>query len=107
MVNEKVRQQGQDHGLWSSRLQKRRFARSGDAGDRARPRQTHWQRKLGAHLRETRTSDGPGETSLRKCRSLCRAGVLAAELSAGAEHTVVRRVTRSWLVCARYGATRS
>ena len=40
--------------------------------------QTHGERKLGADLREARTSDGTGETIVRQRRSLRRARVLAA-----------------------------
>src|SRR5437763_16496618 len=98
MVNEKARLERQDYGIWPSRLQKRGFARPSDAGDRARSWQTNGERELGADLRGARTSDGPGKTIVRQCRSLRRARVLAARLSSGAEHTVVRCIPCSRLV---------
>src|SRR5215475_15558005 len=98
MVDEKARDERQDHGIRSSCLQKRGFPRPGDAGDRARPWETNGQRELGADLREARTSDGPRETTLRKCGSLRRASVLDAWLSSGAQHAVVRCIACSRLV---------
>src|SRR5215468_7874080 len=106
MVNEKARNERQDHGLWSSRLQKRRFARTGDAGDRARPWEANRQRELGADLREARRSNGSRETALRQRRPLRCASILDAWLSSGAEHAVVRCIACSWLVCPRDRATR-
>src|SRR5207302_9553070 len=106
MVNEKAGNERQDHGIRSSRLQKRRFPRAGDAGDRARSWETNWERELGADLREARTSDGPGKTALRQCGPLRRASVLDARLSSGAEYTVVCCIARSRLVCACDRATR-
>ena len=47
-------EESEDHGLRSSRLQKRRFARADHARDRARPGQTHGQRTLDSDLREAR-----------------------------------------------------
>jgi citrate synthase len=59
------------------------------------------------NLREARTSDGPGETTLCQCRSLRRARVLAVGISSRVEYASFRCVPRSRLVRARYGATRS
>src|SRR5438552_17187136 len=96
MVNEKVGDERQNHGLWPSRLQKRRFPRGGDARDRARPWETNGERELGADLREARTSDGTGETIVRQRRSLRRAGVLAVRISYRAEYASFR-----WVPCSR------
>src|SRR6476660_4454319 len=98
MVNEKAGDERQEHGLWPSRLQKRRFARAGDARDRARPWETHGERELGADLREARTSDGTGKTIVRQRRSLRRSRVLAVGISSGVEYAVVRCISRSRLV---------
>src|SRR5215510_13842783 len=98
MVNEKARNERQDHGIRSSRLQERRFPRTGDAGDRARSWETNRERKLGANLREARRNDGPGETAVRKCGSLRGARILDARLSSGAEHAIVCCIARSRLV---------
>src|SRR6266403_5936867 len=98
MVNEKVGNERQDHGLWPSRLQSRRFPRAGDARDRARPWETNGERELGADLREARTSDGTGETIVRQRRSLRRARVLAFGISSRIEYAVVCCVPRSRLV---------
>src|SRR5262249_55812674 len=106
MANEKARDERQDYGVRSSRLQKRRFPCTSDAADRARSWQTNRERELGADLREARRSDGPRETALRKCGSLRRARVLDARLSSGAEHAVVRCIARSRLVCSCDRATR-
>ena len=102
----KLGTKGQDHGIRSSRLQKRRFPRAGDAGDRARPWETNGERELGADLREARRSDGTGETTVRQRRSLRRARVLDARISSGVEYAVVRCIPRSRLVRSCDRATR-
>src|SRR5438876_629870 len=59
--------QGENHGIWTPGLQKRRFTRADHAQDRARSRQAHRKRELGAHLRKARRGDGPRERSVREC----------------------------------------
>src|SRR6266513_6065328 len=98
MVNEKIGDERQNHGLWPSRLQGRRFPCAGDARDRARSWETDGERELGADLREARTSDGTGETIVRQRRSLRRARVLAVGISSRVEYTSFRCVPRSRLV---------
>ena len=68
-------EEGEDHGLRTSRLQSGRLAGAGDARDRARSRETDGQGKLGADLREAGSDDGARETSLRERRSLRGAGL--------------------------------
>ena len=103
----KLETKEKDHGFRSSRLQKGRFTRAGDARDRARTGQAHWQGTMGANLRKARGSDGSRETSLRQCRSLRGACVLDAWVSSGVKHAFVRRVACGRLVRARDRATRS
>src|SRR5262245_9668659 len=98
MVNEKAGNERKDHGIRSSRLQKRRLPRAGDEGNRARPWKTNGERELGADLREARTGDGSGETALRQCGPLRCACVLDARLSSRAEHALVCCIARSRLV---------
>ena len=102
MANEETAVQGQDHGVRSSRLQKGRFTRAGDARDRARAGQAHRQGTMGADLREARRGNGSRETSLRQCGPLRRAGLLDARLPARVEHASVRGIARRGLVRARH-----
>ena len=78
---EELANEGEDHGLRPSRLQKRRFTGADHARDRARSGQAHRQGTMGADLRKARGSDGARKTTLRQCRSLCGAGVYDARLS--------------------------
>src|SRR5690242_8000041 len=107
MADEKTCDERKGHGFRPSRLQKRRFTRAGDARDCARTRKTNWQGKLGTDLRETRRSNGSGETTLCQCGPLRRTGVLDVWLSARAEHAAVCCFARRWLVRARDRAARS
>ena len=65
------------------------------------------QGAMGADLREAGGNDGARETALRQRRSLCRAGLHDARISAGIEHADLRRFARRGLVRARRRAARS
>src|SRR5882724_10648638 len=106
MVEETTRREGEDHGFWTSGLQKRRFARSSHARSGARPGQAHRKRELGGDLREARRSDGSGKRSLRECRSLRGAGFLDAWIQTGVEHAAFCGITRRRLVRTRDRAAR-
>src|SRR5438046_10504018 len=101
LVERSTGEESEDNGIWSSRLQKRGFARTGHARDRARPGQAHWQGKLDSNLREARANHGARKTFVRECRSLRRAGVHNAEIRSGAEHADLCRLARARLVRAR------
>ena len=91
-------EESENHGLWSSRLQKGRFAGADHAGNRARPGKRTRQRELDSNLREARANHGARKTSVRECGSLRGAGVHDAGIRSGAEHADLCRLARGRLV---------
>ena len=103
-----AREEGEDHGLRSSRLQGGRFAECRSCGrSRAISAKRLGKEQWVPICENLETDDGARETLVRQCRSLRRAGVHDAEIPAGIEYADLRRLAGRGMVRARRRAARS